>query len=150
MAFNTFTKYRDKGVFVYGLTDNGKIFYVGITDYIRFRYKQHFSDWLTCGKYIYQMRLKGEYPEVVLFGIFDYTDQAEAAEHSVIRCLSYLGNKLCNNHQNPHNNMIKQEAYFDTKPKRMPHLLAKSIIEKCISDYNKFRKWQPYPIQCAK
>lgn len=124
MAFNTFAKDIPKdGIYVYGLTDNGKVFYVGITKWVPIRYKQHFSE-LLCGNYIMHMRIKGEYPGLIIYGVFEILDQVESVEHSLIWHFSQNGNKLCNHHQNPIINKIDNIEYDRLiKVKRMPQNL---------------------------
>jgi predicted GIY-YIG superfamily endonuclease len=146
MAYNTFRSIKTKGIFVYGLTDNGTIFYVGITDYVVARYQQHYSDWLICAAYIHQMRMREEYPGIVILGVFDTKREAEVAEHSIIRCLSFIGNKLCNNSQNPHENKIIINTPCTGTPKRRPQGLAVQLFTDALKDYNNFRIWEPRAI----
>ena len=147
MSYNTFRGRKTDGLFVYGLTNKGAIFYVGTTGYLACRYREHFGNVLLCSQYIYQMRAKGEYPGIVIFGIFDTIKEAEATEHGIIRALSYVGNKLLNNHQNPHPNKLEYDIEDVTsRPKNMPPRLLNEIVNKAIEDYNQFRKWEPFAI----
>lgn len=147
MSYNTFRGRKTDGLFVYGLTDKDVIFYIGITGFLRSRYKQHFTDTLLCSEYIYQMRMEGRYPGIVILGIFDTHQQAEIAEHSIIRCLSHLGNKLLNNHQNPHTNKLQYETKATVgRPKNMPPELLNNLIHNAIEEYNQFRQWMPFTI----
>jgi predicted GIY-YIG superfamily endonuclease len=72
------------GIYVYGLTDDNGVFYIGTTGFMLFRYSQHTTEHL-CHKHIYDMRIKGQFPGIVIYGIFEGLHQAEAAEHCLIR-----------------------------------------------------------------
>lgn len=148
MSYNTFAGEIPKdSVYVYGLTDNNNVFYIGITSYITFRYKQHFSEHL-CSNYIANMKIKGHYPGIMIFGAFTVFGQAEAAEHSLIRAFYLMGHKLCNYHQNPKDNIIKRIPIdSNIKLNRMPQNLHKQIISEAIEHYKQFRSWQPLPVK---
>ena len=130
MALNTFnSKIQDRSTYVYGLLDKDKVFYIGITDYIYYRYKQHWHEYL-CSNYIGNMRIKGEYPNIAIYGAFKDLRCAEAAEHSLIRYLSSIGHNLCNRHQNPHSNVIKNVPVNSNDYIRMPNGLSFEMIKK--------------------
>lgn len=144
--YNVFRGIRNDGVFVYGLTRDNHVFYVGITGFLLWRYKQHFAIY-PCSQYIMQMREKGEYPGIRIFGIYDNNSEAQAAEHSLIRCLSLMGNKLLNYHQNPHLNKLEYDYVAPTnKIKNMPRKVLLDIYNKALTDYNTFRQWEPRTI----
>lgn len=147
---NTFSKRIEGGVYVYGLTNNDVVFYVGISGWPLFRYSQHFTDGL-CRNYIYWMRKESNYPGIVIFGIFDKYPQAEAVEHSLICHFARIGNKLCNNNQNPYFNRIIQciPDKWDKLPK-MPPKLSTNILNKAIESYYKIRLCQQIQVYDKK
>lgn len=149
MAINTFnyTPASDCNI-VYGLLDNGKVFYIGITKYLHSRYTQHIGEG-PASDYIYWMRLDGRWPEVKIFGMFDqYYGQAQAAEHSLISLFAQLNQPLCNYHQNPrHNQIVPVRPDRTEKPPRRNGKFLSDTIDKAIKDYMNFRNWEVTPLQ---
>ena len=140
MSANRFIKdIPAKATYVYGLLNEDYVFYIGITAYIEFRYKQHFSD-LHCANYIRAMKVKGKEPKIIIYGAFQTIAEAYAAEHCLIRNFYLMGNKLCNNDQNPYDNQIHIDFIKDV-PKSKPKEYRK-MIDNAINDYKIFRKWK--------
>lgn len=130
---------KPDSLYVYGLYNDDYLFYIGVTENLYVRYKSHFSEYL-CSAYIMQMRLKDNYPNVKIFGAFNGYQQAEAAEHSLIRLHCLLKHKLCNHHQNDKDNKLITPRTNST-PKRMPQNLHIKIIDEAIDNYKKYRQW---------
>ena len=130
------TKIKDNSTFVYGLTNGSYVFYVGVTSYLYYRYKQHFSEQL-CKDYIANMRIKGEYPNIIIY------EQAEAVEHSLIWHFNINNHRLCNYHQNGYENrIISLPVDKGIKITKMPAKAHYEIIDNAINKYKNFREWQ--------
>jgi len=138
MGYNTFKTIPDNCGYVYGLLDEGNVFYVGITDYILFRYKQHFIE-PTCSNYIRAMLIAGKMPGCVIYGMYNTASELLAAEHSLICHFASIGNKLCNIDQNPITNRIITPFDGSVKVPRCKKYSSNKIIEPAIEKYKQYR-----------
>lgn len=92
---------------IYTLSDNGNVFYVGISKDVSKRYRYHIgcNDLCTCN-IIYWIRRDGRLPTLELLNTARSQKEAEIAETAVIRQLYTMGNKLSNVDINPQQNRI--------------------------------------------
>jgi len=81
-------------------------------------------------------------PEFIVYGMYEDNRYAEAAEHSLIYHFARIGNKLCNEHQNPIENRIISVLDRSIKVPRRKNGLSRKIVDEAIEKYKKFRLCQ--------
>lgn len=103
--------------YVYSLSDNGRVFYIGISRQPAMRYSEHAccADTCTAG-YVSVMRMNGILPDFNIIYIGD-----KCISHMIERCLIEwhvsLNNKLCNYEHNTLSNRINIPFNWNDRPK---------------------------------
>lgn len=91
--------------YLYALSHNGYVFYIGISRHPHARYMQHCTQgqnytW-DVYNYIYWILEAGELPDIHIIDHYENKYDAEEAENLLIRHYSALKHKLCNGDKNP-------------------------------------------------
>lgn len=93
--------------YIYTLSHNGSVFYVGISKNVGKRFRGHLSCQDMCtGDKIYWIRHAGELPTLEILNAVRTQREAEGIETSIIRHLCIMHNKLCNVDINPNYNRL--------------------------------------------
>lgn len=116
--------------YVYSLSCDGNVFYIGVTKNMLVRYKQHLAAW----RYIRQLLADNK---VVHINHIAYlpNEEAKKKEKELIYSLTKMGQKLLNNtsswragwdfHQRPFNVSVKEmQAFIDFKQKIIAYTYA--------------------------
>lgn len=130
--------------YIYTLSDNGKVFYVGISKNINQRYRNHLSTQDLCtGNIIYWMRRDDKLPGLEILSATNGQKSAAIAETAIIRQLCIMGNKLCNVDINPiYNRIITCNPYPNRERLKR---IDKSIVPSILSDaYDRYHKLSFY------
>jgi len=119
--------------YLYTLSKDGTVFYVGITRNVKNRYRGHLSCQDMCtGNTIYWMRQEGSLPGLEIIHCVRTQKEAEIAESAVIRQLCLMGNKLCNVDINPaYNRLIDCYPHI---PRIRIKRINKNVIPEIISE----------------
>jgi predicted GIY-YIG superfamily endonuclease len=88
--------------YLYALTNNDVVFYIGISRFPQERFKQHCGSGDICtSNYVYWMKYNNIMPSILLVDTFNNQRIAELAERSLIRYHALIKHKLCNEEFNP-------------------------------------------------
>src|ERR1039457_2305380 len=87
--------------YLYALTNNDVVFYIGISRFPQERFKQHCGSGDICtSNYVYWMKYNNIMPSILLVDTFNNQRIAELAERSLIRYHALITHKLCNEAKN--------------------------------------------------
>ena len=127
--------------YLYTLSNNGYVFYVGISTNLLSRYKYHCtSRFETTHKYICTIKQDGRLPELTILNTFPSQMCAESAEIALINHFSSISHKLCNDDRNPAQNRLIC-SIAATQIKRQPRKYAESIIAEALNTFNKTQNY---------
>lgn len=110
--------------FVYSLSNDNCVFYIGCTRDISKRYKEHCQSHNDVGNYIQYMFICNKWPAIT---IIDYLpdDKAYFKEAELINLFISCGHYLCNGTHNTYNTSIKPEKpAFRLKKKIKKEVIA--------------------------
>jgi predicted GIY-YIG superfamily endonuclease len=94
--------------YLYTLSHNNKVFYIGITKQLELRYQQHCTGspgTPTC-EYIYWIIQDGERPDMNIINHYGTKGAALLAEYTLLRYFISISHKVCNRYPNPICNRI--------------------------------------------
>lgn len=125
--------------YLYTLSDNDGVFYVGITESIWNRYAQHCTiNGGICSPHIYWIRLNGELPKLTIINSFQDKFTALNSEDSLIYYFSSINHKLFNIDKNQlKNQRIHCIPDYSIKYKRLKPNVFKNICKDALIEFEK-------------
>lgn len=122
--------------FIYSLSNDNCVFYIGCTKDISKRYLEHCKSTSDVGNYIQHMFVNNKWPKIT---IIDYLpdDKASFKEAELITLFISCGHYLCNGTHNTYNTSIKPE-----KPAfRLKKRIKSEFIDSLKELQTRYTKW---------
>lgn len=134
--------------YLYTLSYNGYVFYIGISYYPSARYRQHCTkgqnhDW-DVYNYIYWILESNCLPDIHIIDHYTSAKEAEKYERLLIRNYVVMHHKLCNNDHNPISNKLITCIPDKLKSTRNKVGFAEFVYIKIKEHHNKYgKKYKP-------